>query len=327
MIGFAVLGLALLLLPTSYACTRVLQPGSSTGYIEPGQLKNLVTFGDSYTDHTAFQTSNMTAWPIYAAGYSNATLYPFAKAGAVCSQAITPIPFPGVNLVDTQIPNYFNASLNLNMSESLFTLWIGTNDLGQIGLLTGQNAPGMSLIDTTACAVNWIKTLYDSGARNFLFQHVIPLQLVPIYTPESYPNKYWTAERNTTEWSLVMEQFACTVTGLATFMLRDLVPTLPGAHVGVFDTYSLYSDMYENPQNYFNGTAPLNVKTPGKSCVFAENESITDTGNCTVAGPTDRDSFMWWDELHPSEQSARTLAKEVAEVITTGQNKWTTWLS
>jgi len=51
--------------------------------------------------------------------------------------------------------------------------------------------------------------------------------------------------------------------------------------------------MYENPQNYFNGTAPLNVKTPGKSCVFAVNESITDTGNCTVAGPTDRDSFMW----------------------------------
>jgi len=74
-----------------------------------------------------------------------------------------------------------------------------------------------------------------------IVKQVIPLQLVPIYTPESYPNKYWTAERNTTEWSLVMEQFACTVTGLATFMLRDLVPTLPGAHVGTLIAWTIVS--------------------------------------------------------------------------------------
>ncbi|KIK51144.1 carbohydrate esterase family 16 protein [Collybiopsis luxurians FD-317 M1] len=318
---------AIAFLSAANACTQTFQSKVSHGGIEAGQIRNFVTFGDSYTDVTAFSAYNITSWPVYAARYSNSILYPFAKAAAVCSQTVTPVPFPNVTVFETQLPNYLDASLNLNMSETLFSLWIGTNDLGQIGLLLGNNAPPMSLIDTTACAVNWVKTLYNHGARNFLFQQVIPLNLVPIYTADSYPNKYWTAERNTTQWFLDMGEFSCVVPTLANYMLRDLVQNLPGAHVGIFDTYSLYSDMYNKPQQYYNGTAPLNVKTPIKSCVFSLNEATTDTGNCTIAQGTDRDSYMWWDELHPSEQSGRNLAAQIAEVISTGKNKWTTWLS
>jgi len=175
MAGFALLGFVLLhLVYRCYSCTQTLQPINSTGGIQPGQIHNLVTFGDSYTDVTAFTSHGITAWPVYAADYANISLYPFAKAGGVCSQAITPNPFPDVNIVDTQLPDYFNSSLNLNMSETLFTIWIGTNDLGVLGLLIGNNAPGASVVDTSACAVNVIKTLYDTGARNFLLQQVWP---------------------------------------------------------------------------------------------------------------------------------------------------------
>ncbi len=33
------------------------------------------------------------------------------------------------------------------------------------------------------------------------------------------------------------------------------------------------------------------------------------------------------DELHPSEQADRIVAREIAEVIQGKANKWTTWLS
>ena len=35
-------------------------------------------------------------------------------------------------------------------------------------------------------------------------------------------------------------------------------------------------------------------------------------GDCTTS---QRDSYMFWDELHPSEQTGRLLAKEVAKKL------------
>lgn len=34
-----------------------------------------------------------------------------------------------------------------------------------------------------------------------------------------------------------------------------------------------------------------------------------------------RDSFMWWDELHPSEQTGRLLAREIAKKLD-GKSKY-----
>lgn len=158
----------------------------------PGQIKNLVTFGDSYTDvvsdiilNAAFCSvltkdlqvlagDNGTSWPIYAARDGNFALHPFARSGATCSNNLTFRPFPSV--FESQLPTYFaevqNGSLRLNPEETVYTLWIGTNDVGVSALLTGGQAPGVTIVDTVSCAVNWIKTLYKSGARNFVFQNV-----------------------------------------------------------------------------------------------------------------------------------------------------------
>jgi phospholipase/lecithinase/hemolysin len=141
--------------------------------VQHGQIKNLVTFGDSYTD-VGNPADGGNAWPVYAAMYGNFSLYPFAKSGATCSNNITYRPFP--SLFESQLPAYFgevsNGSLKLNPEETAYTLWIGTNDVGVNSLLVGQGSPGVSVVDTTSCAVNWVKTLYDNGARNFLFQNV-----------------------------------------------------------------------------------------------------------------------------------------------------------
>ena len=114
---------------------------------------------------------------------------------------------------------------------------------------------------------------------------------------------------------------------------------------GLFDSHSLFADMYAKPADYLNGTAPLNVTGAVHSCVFEEGESTSDPGDCTTVEGTDRDSYLWWvsvcpsafpfltglafrfDELHPSEQADRVVAKQISEVILGEDNKWTTWFS
>ena len=136
-------------------------------------FSHLVTFGDSFTD-VGNVFDGGVAWPTYATGYADATLHPYAKAGATCSNNITYRPFPPVT--ESQIPDYVaevkNGSLsNLNTNETLHSLWIGTNDLGAAALLTGDSVGNLAQV--TACMVNWVKILYEeAGARNFLFQNV-----------------------------------------------------------------------------------------------------------------------------------------------------------
>ncbi|KAJ3908553.1 GDSL lipase/acylhydrolase [Lentinula edodes] len=274
--------------------------------LAPGQIKTLVTFGDSYTDTTAMADGGAT-WPTHAAGYANVSLFSFAKAGATCSNNLTFRPFPPV--FESQLPTYFaelsNGTLpDLPPDETLYTLWIGTNDVGANALLTGHGAPGVSLVDTVSCAVNWVKTMYASGARNFLFQNMVPLQNTVLYSSNSYLNHYWTQTRNTTEWNVFMSEIT-----------------------RLFDSYSLFEDMIASPATYLNGTAALNITGCAHSCVYQLNESTADTGICTIANGTDRDSFLWYDELHPSEQTERNIAREIAEVIEGKQNQWTRWLA
>lgn len=50
--------------------------------------------------------------------------------------------------------------------------------------------------------------------------------------------------------------------------------------------------MIENPANYLNGTAPLNVTGCINSCIFAVDEPLDGPENCTTAHGTDQDSFI-----------------------------------
>ncbi|KAE9400601.1 hypothetical protein BT96DRAFT_881197 [Gymnopus androsaceus JB14] len=292
--------------------------------VAPKQIKNFVTFGDSYTDVVSVGDGG-TAWPVYAAGYANISLFPFAKSGATCSNNLTDRPFPSV--FESQLPTYFgevnNGTLRLDPEETVYTLWIGTNDVGVAALLTGDD--NASIADVTTCMVDWVKVLYESGARNFIFQNMIPLELTVLYSADSYPNKFWDFDRNTTEWSVFMTELVLSGNELTLLKLEALVPEIPGAHVAHFDSHTLFEDMYHNPADFLNGTVPLNVTGCVDQCIFALNDpSVSD---CTLINGTARDSYLWFDELHPSEQADRIVAREMALVMEGKMSKWSTWLS
>ncbi|KAF7790330.1 hypothetical protein EIP86_001285 [Pleurotus ostreatoroseus] len=237
MLSLAALVASLAFWSSSYAVAAV---GPS-----PRQIKNLVTFGDSYTDVVQVGDGG-TAWPVYAARDGDFQLFPFARSGATCSNNITFRPAPSV--FESQLPLYFtekaNGTLRLEPEETIYTLWIGTNDLGANALLTGGGTNGATVVDVMGCAVNWVKTLYQSGARNFLFQNMIPLQKTILYSADSYPNRFWTAERNTTMWSISMTEMVQTGNDISKLMLQALPATHPGAHIGRFNKVSKYGPVY-----------------------------------------------------------------------------------
>lgn len=76
-------------------------------------------------------------------------------------------------------------------------------------------------------------------------------------------------------------------------------------------------DIHDNPSEYLNGTAPLNVTGYVNHC--------NTTGGGCVANPSP-DSFLWYDELHPSQQTQRIIAKTFVDVVK-GSSKWATYWS
>ena len=61
---------------------------------------------------------------------------------------------------------------------------------------------------------------------------MIPLETVPLYAPDSYPNLCWNAQRNTTEWSVFMRELTTSGNAIARLQLTLLARTLQGAHIG-----------------------------------------------------------------------------------------------
>jgi len=77
------------------------------------------------------------------------------------------------------------------------------------------------------------------------------------------------------------------------------------------------TDIYNNPSAYLNGTAPLDVTSYSHKC---------NTSGADCVASTTPDSFMWYDELHPSEQTERVLARTFVDVVK-GNSKWATYWS
>lgn len=141
-------------------------------------FENLVTFGDSYTDDGRLSyyvgnngsapppgvlppQSNVTAsgglaWGQWVQQYTGVAYFDYAVSGATCSNEIVSRnfslinnkPFPSV--IDDEIPSFIadvgaqTLYLNRTAENTVYALWIGTNDLGYGGFLTDSQAPGVS---------------------------------------------------------------------------------------------------------------------------------------------------------------------------------------
>jgi hypothetical protein len=92
---------------------------------------------------------------------------------------------------------------------------------------------------------------------------------------------------------------------------------LRGLRDDMADLSFQFNDIYNNPEEYLNGTAPANATGFIYHC---------DDNGANCERNDSPDSFIWFDELHPSEQSDRIVAKEFVNVAS-GQSKYATYWS
>jgi hypothetical protein len=147
--------------------------------------------------------SNSTAgggitWDRWVSIYTGAKLYDYAVSGAVCSNDIINRfladifgPFPDVvyevNAFVADV-NYINATTHTNTlytdrrsDNTVYAMWIGTNDLGGGAFLSDSSLHGTVIPDYVDCIYDRFDDIYKEGARYFVLINNNALQLSPLY--------------------------------------------------------------------------------------------------------------------------------------------------
>ncbi|PYH95491.1 GDSL lipase/acylhydrolase family protein [Aspergillus ellipticus CBS 707.79] len=328
----------------------------------PTSFRNLVTFGDSYTDDTRinyFYNHNGSAPPVgwvepianvsssggyiwgeYVAQYASLThRYNYAVSGASCSNKITPRTasatvgdYPSV--LEYEVPAFIADNkyhlpsgqkfLEIPPEESIFSIWIGTNDLGNNAFLTDSQVENKTIPDYIDCVYSALDGVYKTeAAKYFVIMNIVPLQLAPLYaTPENGgvgPNDYWPDKpSNITEISYRMWEQVATVNDVYDYRTPYellVAKRYPGAKFAVMDMYGLISEIYNNPSEYLD--APANVTGYDYHCTI----NATDCENLP-----DLQSYLWFDQLHPSVRTDQIIAREFIKVVH-GESRFATYWS
>ncbi|KAK7226838.1 hypothetical protein V2G26_014841 [Clonostachys chloroleuca] len=318
------------------------------------KFSSVVIFGDSWTDQGIYSyiprvngtlpdpkpvtSTGGRIWPQYIKQYSNqVNVYDYAVSGAMCDTLFSPTNRNGI--VQNQVPAFLRdlawrnetsnqPALKVPADETVYAIWIGTNDLGYAGFLAEQQPHDMPLTALTNCIYEQFDRVYEAGARFFVIMNMGALELTPLYATlenNGVPtSRFWkdksSYDANITRISEKMRQYSTTLNTLFEYQTPyevNLSKRYPGSSFALFDTASLISEMWHNPGNYLNGTSELNVTGSYLGCLES---------GCKLSGP-DPDSFLWYDELHPSEQANRWFAKEFIEVVKGHSNLAKYWRS
>ncbi|KAF4620165.1 hypothetical protein G7Y89_g14656 [Cudoniella acicularis] len=257
-------------------------------------------------------------WDRWVSNYTGAMLYNYAVSGAVCDNNIIYRylasifgPFPDVVyevnafVADTQ---YINASTNTNTlytnrkeDNTVYSIWIGTNDLGNGAFLTDSSLNETTIPDYINCIYDRFDQIYKAGGRYFVLMNTAPLQLSPQY---GMPGAGGLTPANISEVSGKMKEYTKLVNNVFTYRTPYellIAKRYPGASIAIYDVNSFMTDIYNNPSAYL--AAPANVTAPYHSC------DATGT-KCTDASSVGLDHYMWYDDLHPSQKTDEAIAHE-----------------
>ncbi|GAP88023.1 putative acetyl esterase [Rosellinia necatrix] len=329
-------------------------------------VENLIVFGDSYTDEgrlgyffssggappppgTVIPTGNVTAsggnsWPYYASEELGAAIYNYAISGAVCSNEIVYRhldaingPFPSV--IDYQVPafqadveyaeNTTNTTFlqNRTAENSVYALWIGTNDLGNGGFLLDKQVPGNTISDYIDCIWSAFDGIYSTGARRFAIFTQAPLEVSPLYAaPENGGTgnvNFWTNKTayNTAEYESKILEYTTTVNTIYSYGVPfELLvrKRWPGASFIIMDTHQIILDIHNEPETYL--TAPADVLGYYYTCP----DPLSSDGCAPSEYPLS--SFLWYDALHPSSRADQIIGEEFARALQ-GNSSYATYYS
>ncbi|KAH7011030.1 acetyl esterase [Ilyonectria destructans] len=273
------------------------------------KLDNLVTFGDSWTDSgridSFIKAQGIPPPGQFVAKSMKVKYFNYACSGATVSNDIQ---YPSV--LDYQVPAYMSdpASTTLydkrSPDNTLYTIWVGTNDLGEHGMLTDGNAAGTTLTDFVEGNWTVFDRIYATGGRHFVLFNLAPLELAPLYKA-SFISLAKTAS-DPVQMEKKIRQYTSSVNTMFDYGLpfQLLVrKRWPGSTMAIFDTNTLLRNVFVQPGRYLEAPADAEVDTPSTLPL---------------------NSSMWYDAVHPSERTLEVVASEFIEVVR-GTSKYGTF--
>jgi phospholipase/lecithinase/hemolysin len=191
--------------------------------------------------------------------YTNVSLYDYAVSGAVCSSTFSSSKRSGIK--EDQIPAFLtdnafvsNVTLKPALSnppeETVYAIWIGTNDLGSAVFFTEKQPRTLTIMDYVSCVYDQLDRLYAIGARKFVLMNIAPLDLTPQYAlPENgglINAQYWkdksSYNANLTQNSEKMREYVALVNAVYDAQTPKYVKIsnrYPKSSFAVFDIHSL----------------------------------------------------------------------------------------
>jgi len=168
---------------------------SSTNNFNYHNITELVVFGDSLSAiHTNFNDMTYTginnskgeSWTVHLANLNNMTLWNYSVSGACIDKDIVPRKYFTTTFREEY--TYFIERMSKgrkyadkwNGSNTLFTFWLGTNDITSLNRTEFPQAFLNQTLDTLGdIFFTNVKGLYDTGARNFLIFNVQSINEIP----------------------------------------------------------------------------------------------------------------------------------------------------
>jgi len=286
----------------------------------------MVVFGDSYSTtgfndtlaqpsqanplgnpaYPGYTATNGPNWVDFLTTTYNATFLEtvnLAYGGATVDSALVQPYLPTVLSLKDQIykeyipeysthPSYFN----WNKKSTLFASFFGINDIGNT---YGNADPSAVLSQDIAEYASLMDVLYQSGARNFLFLNVPPVNRSPL-----------TAAQGATSQTLEAKYIA-TYNANITAMAANLSSTYHDATTFVFNTNQIFNQVLDNPCSHPE-TCPY--KNTTDYCTDYENGTpswYTFDADCGV--PVDE--YFWLNSLHPTFRMMNATARAIAKQL------------
>ncbi|MCJ1307704.1 hypothetical protein MMC25_001352 [Agyrium rufum] len=289
------------------------------------KITKFFPFGDSYTTtgfnvsltqpgpgnplgnppYPGYTSSNGPNWVDFLTTTYNQSFletYNLAYGGATVDSSLVAQYLPTVldfvqQVNDEFIPYYVKKNTAGWTSEnSLFAAFFGINDVGNSYGSGNTTLNG----DIFVVYAQLVDQLYQSGARNFLFLNVPPVNLSPGTT--IYGQGAINSE------GADIEAFNLGIERLAT----NLSIAYPDTTVFQFDTNAVFSQVLDEPSSYPETALYKNTTA---YCVAYENGTpAEDTFNATCGIPVNQ--YFWLNTLHPTYPMQQVIAKEVAAELT-----------
>ncbi|QIB64685.1 SGNH/GDSL hydrolase family protein [Kineobactrum salinum] len=221
------------------------------------------------------------------ASHSNGGGNSYAHAGAQVNDAV------GLSAgMLTQHAQYNSASGGISDPDALYIAWAGGNDLLA---LAGDVNPLLAIEARLDALLGMLTGLVDSGANTLLVPNLPDLGSIPQLAGSANAP---IATALTTYWNTGLEQ-----------RLLDL-GTNNSASIFYFDVFGLFNSILANP-------AAAGFSNTTEGCRYVEEAG---PGNLpTEFSCAGADSYLFWDQMHPTTAAHQLLGSSAFELLASGQ--------